>query len=129
MQKTLRLTRNSFYSFNKFFRWPVMNKQSNPIYWREKIHQRRIISNQVLSRHEWIVVVCVGMGLALMICAVPKKDAFLGATLPLYIFHLIMALRAITAGIHSFSYEHRNETWEMLILTGITAPKIFFGKW
>src|SRR5258708_6338236 len=47
----------------------------------------------------------------------------------IYLVHILTALRALDAGANAISREHANQTWDALILTGVNARQILFGKW
>jgi hypothetical protein len=46
-----------------------------------------------------------------------------------WLFHALAAARAVAAGANAVSREHENHTWTPLILTGVTARQILWGKW
>jgi hypothetical protein len=104
---------------------------TNPIIWQEYTHQRR---SSPPAFRRWgalfgplllissIALVC----LTLTDWQFPTRDL---AIFAIWIAHMATAIRAIAAGGNAISREHVGQTWDALVLTGVSARKILFGKW
>lgn len=47
----------------------------------------------------------------------------------IYLAHVMVEMRTMLLAIHSITREQRAGTWDLLILTGIDARRIVWGKW
>src|SRR5579871_5340497 len=102
----------------------------NPIAWQELFHLQRTAINP-LSRLRLLVPLLVGLmfvGVALTLNNIDYPTRELGI-FAIYIVHVLTALRALDAGANAISREHTGQTWDALILTGVNARQILFGKW
>lgn len=108
----------------------VLTRITNPIEWQETRHQERHIP-QVMRRY-WLLVPLV-LALAVAQVAVTLLDVTrptreLGI-LTIWMVHATVGARAIAAGANAISREHVGQTWDILVLTGVSARSILWGKW
>jgi len=108
----------------------VLAPITNPIIWQEtKSQQRRI---PAFIRRWWLtvpialIVAYVAIALTLSEIENPTRDLAIHA---IWIFQIMMVIRALVAGATAISREHTERTWEPLIMTGISARHILIGKW
>jgi hypothetical protein len=103
---------------------------TNPIVWQETNHQRRPMS--LRQRTYWVIglfLLATGIGLiGLTLGNVNTPTHQLGIYL-IWVIHAVTAARAISAGANAISREHVGKTWDPLVLTGISAHHILYGKW
>ncbi len=103
----------------------------NPILWEELNHYRNIhgrffpVAWQVLRY--LLVFVLVG-AIAATLTKVDYPTRELGIY-TLWVVQTVTVVRAIIAGANAISREHIGQTWDALVLTGISARQILFGKW
>lgn len=106
--------------------------KNNPIAWREQIMLKR-------WRGKWFWRVLFGILIFLFMAPI-----FVGATRHYYkhlnfwlswlvfanvIFYLLVSIRALTTASESVSRERNGKTWELLMLTGVSAWQVVLGKW
>jgi ABC-type transport system involved in multi-copper enzyme maturation permease subunit len=102
----------------------------NPVEWQEINSQQRRIP--AFIRRWWlsipITLILVIMGIALTLSDIdnPTRDL---AIHTIWIFHIVVVIRALVTGATAISREHAGRTWDPLILTGISARRILLGKW
>ncbi len=104
-----------------------MTHSSNPILHNETLHQQRS-TPRLPIRERWLIVGIVVIGVGLMFIPDDGMD-FPISLWVLWIFHGVVALRLIVAGLNTINREYTAQTWEALILTGVSARQIFMGKW
>jgi hypothetical protein len=102
----------------------------NPIIAQEVNYQRRSDSRPFrafMDISPLILIVAILLILAsLQRIDYPTREF---ALYTIWIIHALTAVRAVSAGVNAISREHVGQTWDALVLTGISARKIFFGKW
>ncbi|MCC7450941.1 MAG: hypothetical protein IT324_26230 [Anaerolineae bacterium] len=108
----------------------ALTRIDNPIAWQELIHQERTAPR--FLRRWWVlgpfVLVLMVAGVAITLTQVEYATRELGIYM-IWIVHTATALRALIAGANVISREHVGQTWDSLVLTGISARQIMFGKW
>jgi len=106
------------------------NTTANPIEWQEFRSQKHRIP--AFIRRWWVsipaalIAVFVGIALTLSDIDSPTRDMAINA---IWIFHIVVVMRALIAGSLAISREHAGRTWEPLVLTGISVRQILLGKW
>jgi hypothetical protein len=108
----------------------ILARLDNPILWQEFTHQERggprwMRWGQVLG----ILLIAMAMGYTLLSLAqidAPTREL---ALFIIWIVHSATAVRAIVAGANTVSREHVGQTWDALVLTGVSARRILLGKW
>lgn len=102
----------------------------NPILWQEINHFTR--TSRTWRRWELpLGLVMVGAALAVMYSYVARNvgyEALRYAVPAIWVIHGIVALRALIAGANVISREHIGQTWDSLVLTGVSARHILLGK-
>jgi hypothetical protein len=97
------------------------------------IYQQRSTPPRLVRHETRIMVVLVVLLLLLMAVSAHEGDRgfpiFLFLILIMWIFHMMVTVRLVISGVDVINREHRNGTWESLILTGVSKGQIFFGKW
>jgi hypothetical protein len=100
----------------------------NPVARREVIHQKR--RTTFWSRYEMLILILFAIiGSAFIFYGASRRDFVPIGIIVVWGLRAVLALRAISVASNMFSYEHDNQTWESLVLTGISARQILFGKW
>src|SRR4051812_19641861 len=105
----------------------LLFRADNPIFQSESTHYTRSMSRWTVRERRVLIGLLVIMGLLMF---TPERR--LGIPVSLFVlwgFHACVALRFIVTGINTISREHTQQTWEALVLTGMSARQIFFGKW
>src|SRR4051812_22370417 len=51
------------------------------------------------------------------------------AQLAVWVVHTATIFRCISFGVYAMSREYEGQTWEPLIMTGVSIPQIIIGKW
>jgi ABC-type transport system involved in multi-copper enzyme maturation permease subunit len=110
---------------------PLQNVR-NPIFWQEFVHQTRNAPYPV--RRENLIIANVAAFFVLAMIAVYKgqpsaRDVTQFALFAIWGLNMIVSIRAVIAGANAVSREHVNATWDTLIMTGVSAGNIAFGKW
>lgn len=67
-----------------------------------------------------------GVALTLRDITGPTREL---ALITIWIVHALTAARCVAAGANAISREHVGQTWDTLILTGVSARHILLGKW
>ena len=105
----------------------------NPVFWQEITHQRR-----AAPRSTWLgkivpplvlLAILVGVPLSLSDPIIAFRHSREFALVSIWLIHAIVAVRCIIAGANTVSREHVSQTWDSLVLTGISARRILLGKW
>jgi hypothetical protein len=105
----------------------------NPVFWQEITHQRR-----AAPRRTWIgkvvpplvlLAILIGVPLSLSDPIIAFRHSREFALVSIWLIHAIVAVRCIIAGANTVSREHVSQTWDSLVLTGISARQILLGKW
>ncbi|MCC7450956.1 MAG: hypothetical protein IT324_26305 [Anaerolineae bacterium] len=105
----------------------VLFKTENPIFHREVMYQQRGVLRRF--RHERLLNVLV-LTLVLVVALMSQRGRFFPPEFWLiWGIRGLTAFRAIMAGADVISREYAEQTWEPLLLTGVSAPQIFLGKW
>lgn len=102
----------------------------NPVFWQEVTHQERGMRHW-RKRWRWIGYVLVGglIGFVASTLQDPTYGTRETGMLAIWIVHTCAAIFSIVAGANVISREHASVTWDSLVLTGVSARKIMFGKW
>lgn len=104
--------------------------RANPIEWLESRYQRR--SAPAFARRWWLLLP-LAAGCAVAVIAFTLRDVRAPtrdyAIILIWIVHALAASRAIVAGANAVSREHVGQTWDTLVMTGVSARRILFGKW
>lgn len=104
--------------------------EKNPIFWQERTHQMRsgprIMRRFALIGPVAIALVILGITLTLFQIYNPTREFALYAT---WLVQAIVMVRAIIAGANVISREHVGQTWDALVLTGVSTRQILLGKW
>jgi hypothetical protein len=101
----------------------------NPILWQESLFQNA----NTLRWRRWVVwlggMLLVGV-IALAAYSLTTLDGSSRdiAIFTIWITHALVVIRAIAAGANTISREHTALTWDTLVLTGVSARQILFGK-
>jgi hypothetical protein len=103
-------------------------RADNPIFRSESAHYTRSLTRWPVYERRAVIGLLVAMSLLVL---VPERGvAFVPFALwALWGFHALVALRLIVASVNTISREYTQQTWEALILTGLSARQIFLGKW
>ncbi len=109
----------------------VLTRTENPIRWQEITHQQRTAPRWTRNGHILLILLVAAIVIGVPLTLIDRID---GSTreLALYliwIVHAVTAVRCITAGANAISREHVGQTWDALVLTGVSARQILFGKW
>jgi len=108
----------------------ALTRIDNPITWQELTHQERTTPR--FLRRWWVLgpfmlaLMIVGVAITLTQVDYPTRE--LGIYM-IWIVHIATALRALIAGANVISREHVGQTWDSLVMTGVSARQIMFGKW
>ncbi|MEP7288330.1 MAG: hypothetical protein ABI947_21475 [Chloroflexota bacterium] len=108
----------------------VLAQTDNPVFWQEISHQQRSMPRHL--RRWWavgfvvLVLMIVGVALTLGTYDFPTREL---AIYMIWLVHAVTVVRALVAGSNAISREHVGQTWDALILTGVSARQILFGKW
>ncbi len=108
----------------------ALTRIDNPIAWQELTHQERTAPR--FLRRWWVLgpflLALMVAGVALTLNQVDYPTRELGIYM-IWLVHIATALRALIAGANVISREHVGLTWDSLVLTGVSARQIMFGKW
>lgn len=108
----------------------LITQIGNPILWQESTHQDRGMKHW-RKRWRWIGYVIVMLLIGLV--ASTLNDIQYGtretATFVIWTIHICACLFSIVAGANVISREHVGATWDALVLTGVSARSILWGKW
>ncbi|RMF50659.1 MAG: hypothetical protein D6749_09975 [Chloroflexota bacterium] len=111
----------------------ALSHRRNPIFWQEITHQRR-----AAPRSTWIgkvvppvllLAILIGVPLSLSNPIIAFRHSREFALVAIWATHAIVAVRCIIAGANTVSREHVSQTWDALVLTGLSARQILLGKW
>jgi hypothetical protein len=108
----------------------AITKPRNPIHWQELNHFYR--TAQSWQRYELpLGALIVGLLIAVMWYFVQNNYNYGAMQLAIpviWVFHALVGLRAIIAGVNVISREHVGLTWDSLVLTGVSGRQILLGK-
>lgn len=111
----------------------ALSRRQNPVFWQEITHQRR-----AAPRRTWLgktvpllvlLIILVGVPLSLSNPIIAFRHSRDFALVSIWVIHAVVAVRCIIAGANTVSREHVAQTWESLVLTGMSARQILLGKW
>lgn len=111
----------------------ALSRRRNPVFWQEITHQQRSA-----PRRTWIgkivpplllLAILIGVPLSLSDPIIAFRHSRDFALVAIWVTHAIVAVRCIIAGANTVSREHVAQTWESLVLTGMSARQILLGKW
>lgn len=106
-------------------------RSKNPILWEELNHYRQS-DGRSFPAHWRVLRYMVLLLLIGIIAATLLEVEYPTRELGIYTIWVVQAataVRAIIAGANAISREHVGQTWDALVLTGIGARQILFGKW
>ncbi|MCC7451337.1 MAG: hypothetical protein IT324_28265 [Anaerolineae bacterium] len=109
----------------------VLTRTENPIRWQEITHQQRTAPRWTHNGHILLILLVVTIVVGVPLTMVNRIDAQTRelALYLIWIIHAVTAVRCITAGANAISREHVGQTWDALVLTGVSARRILLGKW
>jgi hypothetical protein len=98
--------------------------------WQELTHQRRFAGRTRV----WPVIAIVAVGGLVSLIYYTWQvgmgyEAMQLALIVTWLGQIAVGARAIIAGTALFSREHSGQTWDALVLTGVSARTILLGKW
>ncbi len=108
----------------------VLARVDNPILWQEYTHQERSGARWLRWGHSFGIL-GIGSAVVYVLFTLSHIDAPT-RELALYVIwmvHASTAIRATVAGANTISREHVGQTWDALVLTGVSARRILLGKW
>jgi hypothetical protein len=109
----------------------ALRQLDNPILWQEITHQER--SAPRWMRWEQLAGILVALLTVIFLGSTLNSPEGYPTTLIMlycvWLIHMMTAIRAIVAGSNAISREHVGATWDALMLTGVSARKVMFGKW
>lgn len=108
----------------------VLARLNNPILWQEYTHQQR-------SGPRWmrwgttvsVLAVVASLTYVLYTLGQPDQPTREAALFIIWVTHVLVATRCIVAGANAISREHVAQTWDALVLTGVSGRRILFGKY
>src|SRR5262245_27471716 len=107
-----------------------LSQFKNPLEWQETRYQQR---HTPMFLHRWRWLGILSLALAVGVIALTLRDVSSPtrelAILMIWFFHAVTGARAIAAGATASSREHVSQTWIPLVLTGVGARRILWGKW
>ncbi len=108
----------------------VLTRADNPIVWQELSHQERSASR--FTRRWWLlgplmVVLMISLT-TLTLTQVDYSTRELGIYM-IWFVQVAVVTRSLVGGANAISREHVSLTWDALVLTGVSARQILFGKW
>ncbi len=108
----------------------ILTRVDNPILWQEVTHQERSVPRW-MRRLGVTGVMLLASALLYTVMTLSKIDAPTRevALIIIWIIHSATAVRAIIAGANTISREHVGQTWDALVLTGVSGRLILLGKW
>lgn len=111
----------------------ALSRKSNPVFWQEITHQRRAAPRRTLIGKIvpplFLLAILIGVPLSLSDPVIAFRHSRDLALVSIWIVHALVAVRCIIAGANTVSREHVAQTWDSLVLTGLSARQILLGKW
>ena len=109
----------------------VLPAHANPIEWLENRYQRHSTPRALRRLSLFLgpatlLVVLTVIALTLLRVESATREFAIGTV---WFAQAVVAIRCIAAGANVISREHMSQTWDTLVLTGISARKILMGKW
>jgi hypothetical protein len=120
-----------------FFHSPSFQRP-NPVFWQEHLRLRR--GTQGWRRWEKPIILLVGLiafgfifcfwqtGMVYNASRTTRQTAILFSLMVVWIVHTIVSVRSIIAGVTIINREYVGQTWDSLVLTGISSRQILLGK-
>src|SRR5262245_43838333 len=111
-------------------RMAAVTRRDNPIIWQELSHQQRN-APRFLQRW-WILGPLLIFLMVVMVASTLAQIDYPTRELGIYMIYVVQIAtisRALVAGANTISREHVGLTWDALVLTGVSAQQILFGKW
>ncbi len=111
----------------------VMMITRNPVLWQELLYQTR--NTPRVQRLELLIALLLAGGIvggASVLLQNGRTSGGLASQfmlIALWSFSAVVMIRSIVAGANAISREHVGQTWDALVLTGISARRIMLGKW
>lgn len=108
----------------------AISRNSNPIFWHEMNYYRRAAS-RTLHRLRFVGYFVLLIMIGAVLSTLREVD-YPTREIAIYTIWAVQAatiVRVIVAGATAISREHIGLTWDALVLTGISARQILFGKW
>lgn len=108
----------------------VLTQIDNPVLWQEFTHQERS-GPRWMRRGYLLGILIVVSSILYVVSLLPRIDTPSRETalFVIWVIHTATVIRAIVAGANAISREHVGQTWDALILTGVSARVILVGKW
>ncbi|MFN8419200.1 MAG: hypothetical protein U0528_08165 [Anaerolineae bacterium] len=118
--------------------WMARLRGYNPVFWQEANYFRRTAN--LWKRWELPCAAVLAAGTVLFTLYLmnsgitassyrgSRGSVTLFTLLGVWIVHAVVAVRSIIAGVTVISREHVGQTWETLVLTGISRQQILAGK-
>src|SRR4051812_47638251 len=103
----------------------------NPIFWQENVHQERTAPGFM----RWglgIGIITAALCVGLTWWIYDTTNGYPAMQMALYLTWILQAataVRSIAAGSNAISREHVGQTWDALVLTGVSTRQILLGKW
>src|SRR5258708_4576339 len=108
----------------------AISREDNPIVWQELVHQRRNAPTPL--QRWWLLGPLIITGMIVLVASTLTQVDYPTRELGIYMIWIVQTatvVRALLAGANAISREHVGLTWDSLVLTGISARQILFGKW
>ena len=108
----------------------TLRSVTNPLEWQEKTYlQRSTTPLSSFGKRLALFGLLVAGGFILWTLRDPAGPTRELGMLAIWCFHGLAAAQAVAAATNAVSREHVNHTWTPLILTGVSARRIVYGKW
>ncbi len=108
----------------------ALTRLANPIVWQELNHQQR--NTPRLVRRWWLVGPLIVVLMIVLVASTLTEIDYPTRELGIFMIWIVQVAticRALVAGANTISREHVGLTWDSLVLTGVSARQILFGKW
>ncbi|MFQ3534701.1 MAG: hypothetical protein SNJ58_02390 [Aggregatilineales bacterium] len=111
----------------------ALPRRQNPIFWQELTHQQRAAPPSTwlgkIVPPLILLAILIGVPLTLSDPVIAFRHSRDFALVSIWVVHAVVAVRCIIAGANTVSREHVAQTWDSLVLTGMSARQILLGKW
>jgi hypothetical protein len=102
----------------------------NPVLWQEYTHQERTGPRWMRwGRNLGVLVTIIAFAYVLSTLQWLDQPTRETALFVIWITHILVATRCIVAGANAISREHVAQTWDALVLTGVSGRLILLGKY
>ena len=116
----------------------ILKKLDNPILSKEHTYFQRIgrrwrywefLIGIVLTAFALIFILSMlNSNVGYTLNRTSRNTSFFFILMSVWVVHTTVIIRAILAGVSVISREHVGQTWESLVLTGVSVRQILFGK-